>query len=112
MIQQDKDCEAFKKWYKKQKFGKDEHCHVFNTPHLMAQEGWQAALAYERADNAPKLTEKEAVEAAAKAICWKEHEGRTGLDSPKEVWSSWHANYETLAEEALRAAGVRFREQP
>ena len=52
-----------------------------------------------------KLTEKEAVEKAARAICWQEHKGHTGMDSPEEAWASWHANYETLAEVALKAVG-------
>jgi hypothetical protein len=42
---------------------------------------------------------------------FSEHKGHTGMDSPEEAWASWHANYETLAEVALKAAGVRLKEE-
>lgn len=70
-------------------------------------DGWLAA----HSEYAPKLTKKEAVEKTARAICLQEHKGHTGMDSPEEAWASWHANYETLAEAALYAAGVRFKEE-
>ena len=47
--------------------------------------------------------EHDAVERMARAICLKEHEARTGMDSPEESWASWHSRYEAFAEQALAA---------
>lgn len=54
------------------------------------------------------LDAPEMAEAMAKALCWKEHEGCIGADSPEESWASWHSNYETLAEAAIAAIKERI----
>jgi hypothetical protein len=66
---------------------------------------WNEAMDYAAEVNAPKLSQKEAVEAAAKAIQQRYWKGDLpiSIEDAKEVCTEF-------AMAALRAAGVRFKE--
>jgi hypothetical protein len=129
MTQQDKDCEDFQKeldaenvalrtmmekgdavsWpearpYYMQRFNgwiKDGHPHDL----IKMLDRMQAELEAARDHYMPKLTEKQAIEKAAVALYNLEH--KTKLDKVAEFESYWRDNAKT----ALRAAGVRFKEE-
>jgi ferric-dicitrate binding protein FerR (iron transport regulator) len=92
----DKDREAFEAWVRR--------CNHFDPAEDQMWEAWQACAAH----HAPKLSEKEAVERAAKAI---------QNDSLQQVMPGSYcgiSDYDAkrYAVQALKAANIQFKERP
>ena len=96
----DRDREAFEKWFPTGKVLLEDPFSGDAPTGFKA--GWQAA----RDHYAPKLTEKEAVEAAEMAIA--EARGKD-IKLPSHVVTSEELGKVAIA--ALRAAGIRFKEE-
>jgi hypothetical protein len=101
----DQDREAFERWaiqyMETLGYGARRDC--FDPNHASA--AWQAA----RDHYAPKLTEREAVEKAAYAIAETRYPGYGSMAKWVEVNAH---RYEAEAKAALRAAGVKLKEEP
>jgi hypothetical protein len=99
MIQQDKDREAFEAWIGDDLINKDKAGnYIFEVE--SAWEAWQGA----RDHYVPKLTEKEAMEAAANAI-------RAAIGNSGSYGGSNPPTDREMAIAAIRAAGMRFKEE-
>jgi hypothetical protein len=102
----DRDREVFDQWWKSHSVEAREDMCIYS-----ANLGWQAA----RAHSAPKLTERDAVEVAAKHIaiadCGKWETLPEGDEREVHRGFTCRLYYRYLAKSALRAAGVRFKEE-